>query len=258
MDPHYDLLLTSIAPPPPLTDSGGGAPALPVRGPPSNPPPPPIFPSNPSQISTPSFSCVDHRSAPLRCAIPDQRGIIPVDVHVWQIAVRDFDPTLVEAKSLTPAIYDRVGDLFRDRYGSHAGWAHSLLFAAELPGFKTRLPIALQDEMAAFQEMEKQRKVELKEAKTARAKVASPKAAKPSAKVKAKAKVEAKVVVEATAEVGVGVTVKEEEEEEEGAGPTAQKASAKGKAKGKAKAKAKVKAERDPEGPTSATKKRRT
>ena len=39
----------------------------------------------------------------------DQRDIIPVDVHVWQIAVRDFDPTLVEAKSLTPGVCGRGG-----------------------------------------------------------------------------------------------------------------------------------------------------
>ena len=51
----------------------------------------------------------------------DQTDCIPVDTHVWQIAVRDYDPTLKEAKSLTPAIYNRVGDLFRDRYGTYAG-----------------------------------------------------------------------------------------------------------------------------------------
>lgn len=39
-------------------------------------------------------------------------------------------------RSLTPTIYTRVGDLFRERFGDRAGWAHSLLFAAELPGFK--------------------------------------------------------------------------------------------------------------------------
>ena len=42
--------------------------------------------------------------------------------QVWRIACRDYDPSLKEAKSLTPAIYERVGDLFRDRYGPHAGW----------------------------------------------------------------------------------------------------------------------------------------
>ena len=41
--------------------------------------------------------------------------------------------------SLTPKVYLRVGELFRGRYGAHAGWAHSLLFAAELPAFRPAL-----------------------------------------------------------------------------------------------------------------------
>lgn len=39
-------------------------------------------------------------------------------------------------RSLTPIVYARVGELFRTRFGPHAGWAHSLLFAAELPHCK--------------------------------------------------------------------------------------------------------------------------
>ena len=70
----------------------------------------------------------------------DQSGAIPVDTHVWDIACRDLDRDLVSAGSLTPKVYARVGELFRSRYGAHAGWAHSVLFAAELPLFKHRLP----------------------------------------------------------------------------------------------------------------------
>ncbi|CAN0407425.1 unnamed protein product, partial [Discosporangium mesarthrocarpum] len=69
----------------------------------------------------------------------DQSSAIPVDVHVWRIACRDYDPTLKDCKSLTPGVYERVGDLFRERFGEHAGWAHSLLFAAELPAFQVSL-----------------------------------------------------------------------------------------------------------------------
>jgi hypothetical protein len=35
-------------------------------------------------------------------------------------------------------VYERVGQLFRDRFGDKAGWAHSLLFAAELPTYRVR------------------------------------------------------------------------------------------------------------------------
>lgn len=80
----------------------------------------------------------------------NQPRAIPVDTHVWDIAVRDYDPTLAQCKSLTPTVYERVGDLFRDRFGSKAGWAHSVLFAAELPQFKILLPTRLQDEMKTF------------------------------------------------------------------------------------------------------------
>jgi N-glycosylase/DNA lyase len=59
-------------------------------------------------------------------------GAVPVDTHVWRIAVRDMDSSLAECKSLTPRIYRRVGALFRNKYGRHAGWAHSLLFAREI------------------------------------------------------------------------------------------------------------------------------
>ena len=51
-------------------------------------------------------------------------------VDVWHCVV------VQSSKSLTPAVYDSVGALFRDRYGANCGWAHSLLFAAELPVFR--------------------------------------------------------------------------------------------------------------------------
>ena len=103
----------------------------------------------------------------------DQSDCIPVDTHVWNIACCYFDRSLVNFKSLTPTVYEKVGDLFRNRYGaSHAGWAHSLLFAAELPSFRTKLPNEFQIEMAKFKEDEKTRKAEVTEKKRqAKAKV---------------------------------------------------------------------------------------
>jgi N-glycosylase/DNA lyase len=78
----------------------------------------------------------------------DQDDAIPVDVHVQHIASRDYDPTVLgSAKSLTPAIYKQVGDLFRNRFPSFAGWAHSLLFVAELPSFRGVLPADVVQEM---------------------------------------------------------------------------------------------------------------
>lgn len=95
----------------------------------------------------------------------DQSEAIPVDIHVQRIASRDYDPSVLnQAKSLTPSIYLKVGDLFRDRF-EYAGWAHSLLFVAELPSFRDVLPCDIVEQMDTFREAELARKAEVKEAK---------------------------------------------------------------------------------------------
>ena len=89
----------------------------------------------------------------------DQDEAIPVDVHVQHIASRDYDPTVLgQAKSLTPTIYKRVGDLFRSRFSSRAGWAHSLLFVAELPSFRPVLPLDMVKEMDEWKQYEQEQK----------------------------------------------------------------------------------------------------
>merc|ERR1712093_791813 len=64
---------------------------------------------------------------------------VPVDTHVWQIAQRDYKFGRGKHKSLTKATYDAVGDHFRQLWGKEAGWAHSVLFAADLKTFSERL-----------------------------------------------------------------------------------------------------------------------
>lgn len=64
---------------------------------------------------------------------------VPVDTHVWQIAQRDYKFGKGKHKSLTKATYDAVGDHFRALWGKEAGWAHSVLFAADLRTFSDRL-----------------------------------------------------------------------------------------------------------------------
>lgn len=96
----------------------------------------------------------------------DQYDVIPVDTHVWSIAVRDYAPELSNAKSLTPTIYEQVGDIFRDMFQRRAGWAHSVLFAAELPLFRGKLPAHLQEEMRQFALDQKKAKALKREAKS--------------------------------------------------------------------------------------------
>lgn len=65
---------------------------------------------------------------------------VPVDTHVWQIAMRDYKfGGKAKNKTLTKALYSAVGDHFRGLWGSQAGWAHSVLFTADLRAFSDRL-----------------------------------------------------------------------------------------------------------------------
>lgn len=92
-----------------------------------------------------------------------QDSAIPVDVHVWNIARRDYDPDgSLKVKSLTPAVYKQVGDSFRVRFRMRPGWAHSLLFVAELPSFKPALPEKIIRQMEEFKKLEQLRKQEAK------------------------------------------------------------------------------------------------
>ena len=60
---------------------------------------------------------------------------VPVDTHVWQIAQRDYGFGRGKHKSLTKATYDAVANYFRQLWGKEAGWAHSVLFTADLKTF---------------------------------------------------------------------------------------------------------------------------
>lgn len=88
----------------------------------------------------------------------DQSDAIPVDTHVWAIAVRDYNASLALHNSITPTVYEAIGDEFRSRFTRHAGWAHSVLFAAELPEFRSLLPNDMQADMKAFAELRAQGK----------------------------------------------------------------------------------------------------
>lgn len=72
---------------------------------------------------------------------------VPVDTHVWQIAMRDYKfGGKSKNKTLSKPMYDAVGDHFRNLWGSQAGWAHSVLFTADLKTFSDRLIKKQEDE----------------------------------------------------------------------------------------------------------------
>ena len=69
----------------------------------------------------------------------DKHAAIPVDTHVWQLAVEHYVPEL-RAKSLTPRVMDEVEAAVVKVFGEYAGWAHNTLFVAELAHVRAKLP----------------------------------------------------------------------------------------------------------------------
>ncbi|KAL1790595.1 N-glycosylase/DNA lyase isoform X1 [Sigmodon hispidus] len=64
----------------------------------------------------------------------DKPQAVPVDVHVWQIAQRDYGwhPNTSQAKSPSPVANKELGNFFRNLWGPYAGWAQAVLFSADL------------------------------------------------------------------------------------------------------------------------------
>ncbi|XP_040102083.1 N-glycosylase/DNA lyase isoform X1 [Oryx dammah] len=64
----------------------------------------------------------------------DKPQAVPVDVHVWQIAQRDYSwhPTTSQAKGPSPQANKELGNFFRNLWGPYAGWAQAVLFSADL------------------------------------------------------------------------------------------------------------------------------
>lgn len=64
---------------------------------------------------------------------------VPVDTHVLQIAQRDYRFGKKGPKTINKVMYDAIGDHFRGIWGKYAGWAHSVLFTADLREFSSRI-----------------------------------------------------------------------------------------------------------------------
>jgi len=69
----------------------------------------------------------------------DKHEAVPVDTHVWNLAVTHYAPELA-GKSLTPRLHGAVQAAFEQRFGPFCGWAHNTLFVSEIPAFRQRLP----------------------------------------------------------------------------------------------------------------------
>jgi N-glycosylase/DNA lyase len=72
------------------------------------------------------------------------RESVPIDTHVWQIAQRDYKLGKGKNSSMTKGTYDMVANQFRKIWGQEAGWAHSVLFTADLKTFAERLTVKVE------------------------------------------------------------------------------------------------------------------
>jgi len=85
---------------------------------------------------------------------------VPVDTHVWQIAVRDYKFAKAKTKTFSKIMYDAIGDHFRALWGRQAGWAQSVLFTANLRSFSDRLSTDVKPSVLEVKEEEEETVVE--------------------------------------------------------------------------------------------------
>ena len=69
----------------------------------------------------------------------EKREVVPVDTHVYQIAVKYYGMRGSNGGKtpMTPRLYDEVNTRLAKIWGPYAGWAHSVLFTADLKSFST-------------------------------------------------------------------------------------------------------------------------
>ncbi|KAF9052937.1 DNA glycosylase [Panaeolus papilionaceus] len=67
----------------------------------------------------------------------DKREVVPVDTHVHQIALKHYGlKSSGKGKTtMTPKLYEEVHSKFFTIWGDYAGWAHTVLFTADLKSF---------------------------------------------------------------------------------------------------------------------------
>jgi len=69
----------------------------------------------------------------------DKKEVVPVDTHVHQIALKHYGfKSMSRGKAtMTPKLYEELNHKFLSIWGDYAGWAHSVLFTADLKSFSS-------------------------------------------------------------------------------------------------------------------------
>ena len=64
----------------------------------------------------------------------DRHHVVAVDTHILRLSKELLADRIDFKKSLTPTVYDAIQRAYVATFGPHAGWAHSVMFHAELVG----------------------------------------------------------------------------------------------------------------------------
>ena len=72
------------------------------------------------------FNFLDDRSPGIQRSL--QKEVVPVDTHVYQIAVKHYGLRGTGGKkaTMTPKLYEEVNAKFFSIWGEYAGWAHTV------------------------------------------------------------------------------------------------------------------------------------
>jgi len=98
----------------------------------------------------------------------EKHHVVPIDTHVWQIAVRDFGyKAKGTGKGLSKVEYNTVQDYLYKKWGDYAGWLQQILFTKEInadsPGKRKRSEENVKVETENKKSEKKQLKSEVKQ-----------------------------------------------------------------------------------------------
>ncbi|GAA97996.1 uncharacterized protein L969DRAFT_46362 [Mixia osmundae IAM 14324] len=95
---------------------------------------------------------------------------VPVDRHVWQIAIRDYHFNIGKGREkdgpMSKEIYVRVQTKLQDLWGDYAGWAQQVLFTADLRSFANYENALLDSKINVIADVDSSASVKSEEATT--------------------------------------------------------------------------------------------
>lgn len=89
----------------------------------------------------------------------DKHSVVPIDTHMYQIASRNYNLKFAPGNKSYKEVQNKLAGI----WGDYAGWAHSVLFAGDLPDLDTLKPERdLEREQIARKKIKTEPKLEIK------------------------------------------------------------------------------------------------